>query len=209
MTQERVVGFSRAAARRDRDVLPCRDASAGPASRADLDVVPARRRVRRADQPAGRRSGARERRRDASVSTTWPMRADLRGVASALALGAALASIGYAAFAIARVRAFGRRANEQADAASQRARHGEPPAVTILKPRARRRTGARGEPALVLRRRTIPTFDVVFGVLDPDDAALDVPRAASRPSFPNRTTRRVPATARAHSATRRSPRWRR
>jgi len=113
------------------------------------------------------------------------MRADLRGAASALALGATLASIGYAAFAIGRARAFGRRVRE-ADHRSaahdgRSMRHttvSQPqprPKVTILKPVH----GA--EPALEENLRSFcaqdyAPFDVVFGVLDPGDAGLDTIR---------------------------------
>ncbi len=121
------------------------------------------------------------------------MRADLRGAASALALGAALASVGYAAFAILRVRAFGRRVHE---AAHRRTEHDERsmrhagasqtrPSVTILKP-------VHGvEPALEENLRSFcvqdyAPFDVVLGVLGPDDPALGtIQRVATQ--FADRT----------------------
>jgi ceramide glucosyltransferase len=124
------------------------------------------------------------------------MRADLRAVASAAALGATLAGIGYAAFAIARVRSFGRRVNDQAE--RHRANEQEErrratgaamtsrPAVTILK-------AVRGiEPGLEENLRSFcaqdyPDFHVVLGTLDPHDAALDVLRRVAA-AFPDRTT---------------------
>jgi ceramide glucosyltransferase len=122
------------------------------------------------------------------------MRADLRGAASALALGAALASVGYAAFAIHRVRAFGRRVREAEhrptehdDRSMRHAGASQPrPSVTILKP-------VHGvEPALEENLRSFcvqnyAPFDVVFGVLGPDDPALDVIRRVGA-EFAGRTT---------------------
>ncbi len=132
------------------------------------------------------------------------MRADVRGIASALALGATLAGIGYTAFAIARVRAFGRRASEQAErnaklqaerrATTTRAERrtasaetrADRPAVTVLKP-------VRGvEPGLEENLRSFcaqdyPDFHVVLGVPDPHDEALDVIQRIAA-EFPDRTT---------------------
>jgi ceramide glucosyltransferase len=99
------------------------------------------------------------------------MRADLRGAASALALGAALASVGYAAFALGRVRAFGRRVRERAERSGPAAASQLRPRVTILKP-------VHGDdPALEDNLHSFcaqdyAPFDVVFGVLDAADPAL-------------------------------------
>jgi len=123
------------------------------------------------------------------------MRADLRGAASALALGAAVAGVGYAVFAISRVRAFSRRAKAQAErSASARAEGSETstrtptarPTVTILKP-------VRGiEPGLAENLRSFcaqdyPGFHVVLGVPNPHDEALDVIQRVAA-EFPDRTT---------------------
>jgi ceramide glucosyltransferase len=123
------------------------------------------------------------------------MRADLRGVASALALGATLAGVGYAAFAIARLRAFGRRVSAQAEhRASVQAERRDTraptrtsrPRVTVLKP-------VRGiEPALAENLRSFcaqdyPEFHVVLGVLAPGDEALDVIQRVAA-EFPDRTS---------------------
>jgi ceramide glucosyltransferase len=108
------------------------------------------------------------------------MRADARTVASALALGAAVASIGYTTLAIARLRAFGRRVRERAEPAPRG------PAVTVLKP-------VRGlEPGLEENLRSFcaqdyPDVEVVFGVRDPGDPALEVIRRVAA-SFPDRTS---------------------
>jgi ceramide glucosyltransferase len=94
------------------------------------------------------------------------MRADLRGAASAVALGAALVSIGYTAFALIRLRAFARRP-------PPRPARREP--ITILKPVH----GLEFELEQNLRtfcRQDYPEFQVVLGVLDPGDPALAVLR---------------------------------
>ena len=97
------------------------------------------------------------------------MRADLRGAAAALALGAAAASIAYTAFAVARLIAFGRRVRARERGS------GPLPTITVLKP-------VHGlEPQLEANLRsfcaqTYPAFDVVFGALDPGDAALPLVR---------------------------------
>ena len=105
------------------------------------------------------------------------MRTDARDVAAAVALSATLASIAYTALAISRVRALGRR---------PKTRSARRPAITILKP-------VRGaEPLLAENLRSFctqdyPEFEVVFGVLDPADPALDVIRAVAA-EHPGRTT---------------------
>lgn len=97
------------------------------------------------------------------------MRADARDVAAAVALSATLASIAYAAFGISRLRAFARR---------PKPRSARRPAITVLKP-------VRGaEPRLAENLRSFcaqdyPEYEVVFGVLDPDDAALPIIRAVA------------------------------
>jgi ceramide glucosyltransferase len=118
------------------------------------------------------------------------MRTDLRAAATALAFTAAAASIAYTAFAVARVAAFGRRVREResSDAVSAlfRPATGPTPAVTVLKP-------VRGlEPELEANLRSFcrqeyPSFDVVFGVLDPNDAALPLLRRIAA-EFPGRAT---------------------
>ena len=105
------------------------------------------------------------------------MRADVRGVAAAVALGATVASIAYTALAIARLRAFAR---------LPRARSVLRPPITILKP-------VHGvEPGLAENLRSFciqdyPEFEVVFGVLDPGDAALPIIRSVAA-EHPSRTT---------------------
>jgi ceramide glucosyltransferase len=116
------------------------------------------------------------------------MRADLRAAASALALGAAVASIGYAAFAIGRVRAFGSRASEQSQRrlAVRSPATTSRPAVSVLK-------AVRGiEPRLEENLRSFcaqdyPEYHVVLGTLDPNDAALSVLRRVAA-EFPDRAT---------------------
>jgi len=114
------------------------------------------------------------------------MRADARGVAAALALGAAAASIGYAAFAATRTSAFGRRARRATlwdwrvdDMGLRR------PLATVLKP-------VRGfEPGLEENLRSFceqdypAAFEVVFGVREPNDPALAVIRRVAA-AFPDR-----------------------
>ena len=105
------------------------------------------------------------------------MRADARGVAAAVALTVTLASTAYTALAISRLRAFSRR---------PRSRSVLRPPITILKP-------VRGvEPRLAENLRSFctqdyPDFEVVFGVLDPDDAALPIIRSVAA-EHPSRTT---------------------
>jgi ceramide glucosyltransferase len=107
------------------------------------------------------------------------MRADPRGIAATIALGAAVASIAYTGFALTRVLAFGRRLGRPP---APRTR----PTMTILKP-----VGG-VEPGLEENLRSFcaqdyPAYDVVFGVLGADDPALPVIRRVAA-SFPDRTT---------------------
>jgi ceramide glucosyltransferase len=110
------------------------------------------------------------------------MRASFRGVAEKVALGAALASIGYAAFALQRLRFFERRER----AALAGGKHGARPAVTIFKP-------AHGdEPRLEANLASFcaqdyPDFEVVFGALDPADPALAVMRRVAA-RYPGRAS---------------------
>ena len=105
------------------------------------------------------------------------MRADARGAAAAVVLGATIASIAYTVLAIGRLRAFTRRPQPRSVLR---------PPITILKP-------VRGvEPGLAENLRSFciqdyPEFEVVFGVLDPDDAALDIIRRVAA-EHPGRTT---------------------
>jgi ceramide glucosyltransferase len=113
------------------------------------------------------------------------MRADPRGVAEKLALGAALVSIAYGAFAVSRLHALGRRIDARTRP-DERARTDARRSVTILKP-------VRGlEPELERNLRsfgvqTYPSYGVVFGVLDPNDGALGTLRRVAADS-PQRTT---------------------
>lgn len=105
------------------------------------------------------------------------MRTDARDVAAAVALGATLASIAYTALAIGRLRAFARRPRAQSVLR---------PPITILKPVC----GI--EPRLAENLRSFcaqdyPDFEVVFGVLDPADPALDIIRRIAA-EHPGRTT---------------------
>jgi ceramide glucosyltransferase len=110
------------------------------------------------------------------------MRADVRSIAEKLALAAALASTGYAAFALQRLLVFERRAGSTTSAPER----GRSPAVTILKP-------ARGdEPGLEENLASFcaqdyPDFHVVFGTLDPADPALTVMRRVAA-RYPARAT---------------------
>src|ERR1700676_5285530 len=112
-----------------------------------------------------------------SRSGTLRVRTDARDVAAAVALSATLASIAYTVLAISRLRAFARRPKAQS---VQR------PPITILKP-------VRGvEPGLAENLRSFctqdyPDFDVVFGVLDPEDPALAIIRGVAA-EHPDRTT---------------------
>jgi ceramide glucosyltransferase len=108
------------------------------------------------------------------------MRADLRGIAEKLALCTALVGVAYAVTAIVRVRAFGRRLRETPPEPARR------PAVTLIKP-------VRGiEPGLEESLRSFcvqdyPAYEVVFGVHDGEDPALDVIRRVAA-AAPDRTT---------------------
>ena len=107
------------------------------------------------------------------------MRRELRGAAEVVACAAAVASLGYAAFALARLHALERRIGRREAAREQ-------PRVTILKP-------VRGlEPELERNLRSFcvqdyPSFDVVFGVRDRDDPALDTLRRIAA-DFPERSS---------------------
>ncbi len=96
------------------------------------------------------------------------MRADARALASSAALGAALASIGYAAFALSRVRAFGRTLRTPARPARR-------PPILVLKP-------VRGlEPRLEENLRSFcaqdyPDYRVLLGVRSANDPALPLLR---------------------------------
>jgi ceramide glucosyltransferase len=109
------------------------------------------------------------------------VRADPRGIAEKLALGAALASIGYAAFALTRVRAFERRVRERSPA-TRSAR----PSITVLKP-------VYGlEPGLEENLRSFcdqdyPSYAVVFGVHGAGDPALGAIRRVAA-AFADRTS---------------------
>jgi ceramide glucosyltransferase len=105
------------------------------------------------------------------------VRADARGIAAAVAAGAAGASIAYTAFAIARLRRF------DAACRSRTARRAAPH-VTVLKPVA----GDDPELEANLRsfcEQTYGSFDVVIGALGDGDAALPVARDVAR-RFPHR-----------------------
>jgi ceramide glucosyltransferase len=119
------------------------------------------------------------------------MRAEARGLAAALAFGAAAASVAYTGFAIVQLLRFGRRVR----ASEQRPRFEREflvppvrprPSITVLKP-------VRGlEPRLEQNLRSFcaqdyPAFDVVLGVRDPDDPALPLLRRIAA-EFPGRAT---------------------
>ena len=107
------------------------------------------------------------------------MRAELRDAAAALSASAALASVGYAAFAMLQLNAFGRRVRARPEAP---ARGREQPAISVLKP-------VHGlEPGLEENLRSFcaqdyGAFEVVFGVHGAGDPALEVVRrvAAGNP----------------------------
>ena len=107
------------------------------------------------------------------------MRADLRCIAEKLALGTTLASLGYAAFALVRLRAFGRDLRAPQPAPARR------PHITVLKP------VCGDEPALEENLASFcaqdyPHYDVVFGVLSADDSGLDAIRRVAA-AAPDRT----------------------
>lgn len=111
------------------------------------------------------------------------MRADLRGIAEKLALAATLASVGYAAFALRRLGVFERAVRERADAPAP---SGGGPTVTILKPAHGDEPGLE-ENLASFCAQDYPHYEVVIGVLDPADPALDaIARVARR--FPGRVT---------------------
>jgi len=103
------------------------------------------------------------------------VRADLRGIAAAAALGATLAGVGYTLFALGRVRAFARRPRRPAARA---------PRVSVLKP-------LHGEETLLLQNlrsfcdQDYPDLEVILGARDPRDPALAVARALAA-EFPDR-----------------------
>jgi ceramide glucosyltransferase len=117
------------------------------------------------------------------------MRADARGIAAALAFGAAAASVAYTGFAVVqllrfgrRVRAFERRTWFEREFLTPPV--GPRPSITVVKP-------VRGlEPRLEQNLRSFcvqdyPAFDVVLGVRDPDDPALPLLRRVAA-EFPGR-----------------------
>lgn len=106
------------------------------------------------------------------------MRADLRGVAAVVTLGAAAASIGYTLFAIARLDQFASRRKRGSEALNR-------PPVTVFKPVA----GIEPELEQNLRSFCVqryPAYDVVFGVLGAGDPALALVQRIAR-EFPERT----------------------
>ncbi|MFN2461120.1 MAG: bacteriohopanetetrol glucosamine biosynthesis glycosyltransferase HpnI [Candidatus Velthaea sp.] len=104
------------------------------------------------------------------------MRVDARRCIELLAGAAACGALAYAAFALDRVRAFGRRAVPSAGAAQ--------PPISVLKPLR----GSEPQLAENLRsfcRQDYADFEVIFGARDPDDAALPIARDVAR-EFPGR-----------------------
>jgi ceramide glucosyltransferase len=110
------------------------------------------------------------------------MRVSLRGVVEKVALGAALASAGFAAFALQRLALFERRAHGAAGATNRAPR----PAVTIFKPAHGDEPGLE-ENLASFCAQDYPDFDVVFGTLDPADPALNVMRRVAA-RYPDRTS---------------------
>jgi ceramide glucosyltransferase len=103
------------------------------------------------------------------------VRADLRTLAERSALALALASLGYGAFALARLRAFERRPRERSEAT---------PRISILKPLYG------DEPLLAEKLRSFcvqdyPSFEVIIGARDPGDAGLTAARRLAA-EFPDR-----------------------
>jgi ceramide glucosyltransferase len=102
------------------------------------------------------------------------VRADLRGLAACGAGALTLASLAYGAFALTRVRAFGRRPLERGAAT---------PRISVLKP-------LHGdEPFLEAKLRTFceqdyPNYEVILGARDADDPALASARAVAA-AFPD------------------------
>jgi ceramide glucosyltransferase len=110
------------------------------------------------------------------------MRASLRGLADKLALGAVVASVGFAAFALQRLAVFEWRAR-----GTTAGTNGAPrPAVTIFKPACGEEPGLE-ENLASFCAQDYPDFDVVFGALDPADAALNVMRRVAA-RYPERTS---------------------
>ena len=104
----------------------------------------------------------------------------MRGVAGALALGAAVASIGYTAVAVARVLAFARRLERRRIARGRRGASSDPrPSVTILKPVRGLERGLHANLASFCAQ-DYPAYDVVLGTRDPNDPALPVLHAVAR-----------------------------
>ena len=177
MTQERVLRFlgEPAAPARPRCTSTPRR-GAGPASRPISPRTGSKTSSRRSSSPRVARRGARERRRTDRVPRSRRCALSVRGVAGRLALGAALASIGYAAFALqplARLRAAGSRQPPRATRRS--ASHGDDPQAA-----ARRRAGARAEPALVLRARLSAISTSCSACSIAADPALAVMRRVAR-----------------------------
>jgi ceramide glucosyltransferase len=110
------------------------------------------------------------------------MRARLRRAAENVALGAALASIGYAAFALHRLRRFAARTRTAHAGEHDAAR----PAVTIFKPAHGDEPGLE-ENLASFCAQDYPDFDVVFGALDPADPALAVMRRVAA-RYPGRAS---------------------
>ncbi|HEX3549647.1 MAG TPA: bacteriohopanetetrol glucosamine biosynthesis glycosyltransferase HpnI [Candidatus Elarobacter sp.] len=104
------------------------------------------------------------------------MRADPRGVAAGIALGAAVAAIGYTAYATIHVIAFARRVRRARAQAPPRS-----PSVTVLKPVRGVELGL-DENLASFTRQDYPEYSVVLGVLDPQDAALPVLHAVAAAS---------------------------
>jgi ceramide glucosyltransferase len=94
------------------------------------------------------------------------MRADLRGAATCVVLGATLGGIGFLSFALARLRTFSR---------LPPARSSVRPPVTLLKPVHGLEFELEGNLRTFCRQH-YPEYQVVLGVLDPDDSALPVLR---------------------------------
>jgi ceramide glucosyltransferase len=107
------------------------------------------------------------------------MRVSVRGAAAGVAMGASLASLGYAGFALNRLRAFERRVRERPQPRGR-------PAVTILKPVAGLEPGLE-ENLRSFCAQDYPQFEVVLGVLDPGDPALETLRRVAG-DFAGRTT---------------------
>ncbi len=110
------------------------------------------------------------------------MRPSLRGIAEKVTVGAALASVGYTAFALRRLRVFERRKRN----IPPRATDAACPSVTIFKP-AHGNEPRLEENLASFCAQDYPDFDVVFGALDPRDPALAVMRRVAA-RYPARTS---------------------